>query len=492
MGYKADSVFKNQFFNFSMQILNILFPLIAIPYTTRLFGPDILGEVNFANSIVQYFVLIAVAGIPVYGTREIAKYRDDNYLMRKKFKEIAMLQAIFTGISVISFIILISVSPTLNKQKIIYLFLGIQIVSNAFNYIWFIQGIEKYRYAAIATFISKFINVVLIFTLLNKKEDYYIYAFIIGITVFINIFINLIMSINLLKNFNVTTKVEIDSEGVKSHIYAILVFFLSDIAVKVYTAMDQTMLGIMDSKSSVGYYSMSIRLVKTILTFVTSIAVVMVPRISNSIKNNKLKEVRTYIGMSVRLVYLIAIPAIFGILAIGEEIVTLYLGSEFLQSIVIFKIASLLLLIIGLSNIFGMQIMIPYGKEKKFTIILTTAAIVNFIINMILIPKLSYFGATYATLIAELLVTVWMYIEVKGMVGSIQEVFKPWKYLIPSILFYLLIKIVIKPMIKSQILIVLISMLIAMIIYGLGLIIMREETVIAVISKLTATIKKKK
>ena len=71
MSYKADSILKNQIFNFSMQILNILFPLIAIPYTTRLFGPEVLGEVNYANSIVQYFIMLAAAGIPVYATREI-------------------------------------------------------------------------------------------------------------------------------------------------------------------------------------------------------------------------------------------------------------------------------------------------------------------------------------------------------------------------------------------------------------------------------------
>ena len=179
MSYKADSILKNQIFNFSMQILNIIFPLIAIPYTTRLFGPELLGEVNFANSIVQYFMIAAIAGIPVYATREIARSRDDNNDLKKTFKEIAMLQAIFTGISFIIYIVFIFSVKNIRNDIYIYIFLGIQVLSNAFNYIWFIQGIEKYRYAAIATFISKFINVILIFTLLKKREDYYTYAFII-------------------------------------------------------------------------------------------------------------------------------------------------------------------------------------------------------------------------------------------------------------------------------------------------------------------------
>ena len=121
MSYKADSILKNQIFNFSMQILNIIFPLIAIPYTTRLFGPELLGEVNFANSIVQYFMIAAIAGIPVYATREIARSRDDNNDLKKTFKEIAMLQAIFTGISFIVYIVFIFSVKNIRNDIYIYI-----------------------------------------------------------------------------------------------------------------------------------------------------------------------------------------------------------------------------------------------------------------------------------------------------------------------------------------------------------------------------------
>lgn len=491
MEYKADSIFKNQLFNFSIQILNIIFPLIAIPYTTRLFGPDILGEINFANSIVQYFLMIAIAGIPVYATREIAKTRDNKDLIKQKFKELSTLQLLFTIFSLTVYLIFIFVVPSFKSQLFIYLFLGIQILSNAFNYIWFIQGVEKYKYASIGNFITKLINIILIFSMLRTRGDYYKYALIMGLTSFINAFINMIISKKLFKLFDSEFKVDINYEKLKIHITPILIFFLSDIAVKVYTAMDQTMLGILDSKESVGYYSMSIKLVKTMLTFVTSVAVVMLPRISNSIKNNKQDEVKKYIGISTRLVYLISIPAIFGIMAIGEEIITIYLGIEFLESILIFKLVSLLLVIIGLSNVFGVQVMIPYGKEKKFTLILSIAAVVNFILNLVLLPKFSYFGATYATLIAEGIVTIWMYFEVKKLVGNVKEVFKIWKMVIPSLVFYMFIKVVIKTMITNNIIVILISIPMAGLIYGIGLIVLKEELTMQGINKVLSKINKK-
>lgn len=491
MAYKADSIFKNQFFNMAMQVLNLLFPILAIPYTTRLFGPEILGEVNFANSVVQYFILIASFGIPVYATREIAKARDNADLLRKKFKELTILQIVFTIFSLLIYLIVIISIERFRNYIYVYIFLGLQILSYAFNFVWFLQGVEKYRYAAISTFISKLVNVILIFTLLKKREDFYIYAFIVGLTLVINAAINMLCTFSLLKYFKSEEKININYRAIKSHIYSIMVFFLSDIAVKVYTAMDQTMLGLLDSSESVAYYSMSIRLEKVVIALITSMAVVMIPRISNSIKNNKLEDVKKYVSMSINIVYLVAIPAVFGVMAIGEEIIPVFLGKEFLQSIGVFKLVSSLFIIIGLSNVFGMQIMIPYGKEKKFTMILSVAAVLNFIVNLILIPKLSYYGATFATIFAELVVTVWMYFEVKKILGSLPEVFKISKMLIPSLGFYLVIKFGIKSVLTSNILIILTSIPVAGIIYIIGLIIMKEPMIISGIDMIKAKIKEK-
>lgn len=302
----------------------------------------------------------------------------------------------------------------------------------------------------------------------------------------------MLCSINLLKHFTSEEKLNINYSTVKSHVYSIMVFFLSNVAIKVYTAMDQTMLGVLDSSESVAYYSMSIRLEKVVVTLITSMAVVMIPRVSNSIKNNKLEDVKKYVSMSINIVYLIAIPAIFGVLAIGEEIIPIFLGEEFLQSIGVFKLVSSLFIIIGLSNVFGMQIMIPYGKEKKFTIILSVAAVLNFIANLILIPKLSYYGATFATIFAELVVTIWMYFEVKKLIGKIPEVFNITKILVPSVAFYLVINFGIKYVLTSNILIILTSIPLAGVIYIIGLIIMREPMIILGIDMIKDKIKIKK
>lgn len=482
MAYKADSIFKNHFFNLLMQVINILFPIITIPYITRILGPKNLGKINFANSIVQYFLLLASLGIPVYAVREIAKVRDNSEALKKRFYEIALIQLLLTIISLIIYYFFIFSINDLYKEKYIYIFLSLQIISNALDFTWFIKGIEKYRYATIAMFFSKIFNFILLLILLKERSQYHLYALIIGISYFVYIFTNLIITIILLKQFK-TRKIEfIQTKNLKYHLSGLAIFFLSQVAIKIYTVMDQTMLGIFSTNEAVGYYSMSMKLVKVILTLITSMSIVMLPRISNYISNNQIEDVKKYVSLSIKMVYILAIPAIFGTIGIGSEIIEVFLGKEFIESIFIFKLASILLIVIGLSNIFGIQIMIPFGKEKKFTIILIFAAIINFILNILFIPKLSYFGATYATIIAELFVTISMFFEVKKLLGSINDLYKPWKYVISSCIASVSI-VLIKTYVSSNILIILTSIITFIIVYFIVLFIFKEDLVITAINK---------
>lgn len=485
--YKSDSILKNHIFNVVIQIINIIFPLISIPYLTRIFGPNILGKINFANSVVQYFVMIASVGIPLYSIREISKRRENIYEVRKFMKEIVFLQVSFTIISFVMFLVCITKIELFKNDIVIYLLLSLQIISNCFNFNWFIQGIEKYKYIAITNFFSKFINLALILILVKSKQNYYEYAFIIGFCSLFTVIINMIVCIYLLKEFEYKDKIIIKFNNVKKHLYPIIIFFLSNIAINIYTSMDQIMLGFMSGEESVGYYSISMRIVKIILSFVTSISVLMIPRISNSIENNRIDDVEYYINLSINLVYIISIPCVFFIFAVGKELLLVFLGKEFIKSIFVFKIISILLIVIGLSNIFGMQVMIPYGMEKKFTIIITIAAIINLILNLILIPKLSYLGTSISTLIAECIVTYLMYKEVKEKITNKSYAKIPYKMLISSIIFYMFIKCFIVPNFSSNIEILIISAPIAVLIYFISLIILKEKFLLYILNSIKST-----
>lgn len=485
MTYKADSILRNHMFNFLIQILNIIFPLISIPYISRIFGPDILGKVNFANSIVQYFIMFASLGIPLYAVREVARVRNDYRKLIKISKGITLLQIITTTISFIMFIIFINTSHITNDDTKLYLLLGIQIISNGFNFVWFIQGIEKYKYITVTNLVVKFINILLIFFLLRSKHDYYNYALIISFCSLFTSFLNTIVYVKILINFDTNNyKISLSLKDMKFHLCNTLTFFLSNIAVNIYTSMDQTMLGLMSGSIEVGYYYMSIRIVKIILSFVTSISIIMMPRVSNSIENGSIDVVKKYMNLSINLVYIIAIPFIFGIFAIGEELLLFYLGNDFIESIFIFKSISILLVIIGLSNVFGMQFMIPYGMEKKFTVILVIAAIINFLLNLVLIPLISYRGAIISTIMAEFIVTYLMYIEFKKKFGQINDRKSLYKIIISSFAFYIFIVLFIKPRISSNIFTIVVSLVISPIIYFSMLVILKDKLVLYFVKKL--------
>ena len=69
-------VIKNYLYNLSYQILTIILPIITVPYVTRIFTSEDLGNYGFYNSIVSYFSLFPMLGIGIYGTKQIAAAND--------------------------------------------------------------------------------------------------------------------------------------------------------------------------------------------------------------------------------------------------------------------------------------------------------------------------------------------------------------------------------------------------------------------------------
>lgn len=489
--YKTESLSKNYFFNILMQGLNMLFPFITIPYVTRVLGPENLGRINFANSIVQYFLLFAALGIPIYAIREIARVRDDSKKIKTVFFEIFLIQSILTIISLTFYLLLVTKVDILQEDEKIFLFLGLQIVSNALDCTWFIKAVEKYRYLAMSIFFSKLINIVLIFLFLENGEQYELYALFIGISFFTNIFINFIISLYILRQFSTGQGIKIKSDNLKSHFQGLVFFFFSLLSIKVYTLVDQTMLGVLSSSEAVGYYSMGMMLIKVILTFITSMSLVMLPRISNAVNNQQIEQVKGYISISIKAIFLLAIPTIFGIQVIGKEIITVFLGNEFKESIIIFKSLSILLLIIGINNVFVMQILTPLGKEKRVALFLALAAVTNFLLNLMLIPSYSYYGAILATIATELIVVLLLYKEVKKIMGNLVYLIEAWKYFLASFMFLLLITVM-KKYITTPVYILVFSVLGSSLVYFVSLIILKESLTLIGLEKILKRWNKRK
>lgn len=396
---KEENMFKNFLYNSIFTVLNLIFPIITLPYISRIIGADGVGRVNFANSIVNYFLIIASLGIPLYGVREIAKVKNNKEKLSRSFSEIFIINFLSTIVCIISYYTMISTVKYFEGERLLFLTIGITLFLNIFNLDWFYQGLEEYKYITIRSAVVKLISVVILFIMVKTREDYIKYALINIIAISGNNIINII-------NIRKITSFTFRGIEPKKRIKPIMVLLSIQIAVNIYINLDTTMCGILSNELSVGYYSNAVKINKIIVSVVTSISTILLPRLSYYIENNEVDKFNDIVNKVFNIILFIGLPACIGMIFISKNIVYIMFGEEFIPAIKTMMILSPLIPILAIGNLFGTQVLMPIGKEKKLLISVVLGSIVNFTLNLILIPIYKENGAAIATVVAELIVMI--------------------------------------------------------------------------------------
>ena len=392
------SVAKNYFYNLAYQILIIILPLITTPYVSRVLGAENIGIYSYTISITTFFILFGSLGIALYGQRETAYIRKDVDKLSGTFFEIVILRVITMLISIIIFYFTFIFEN--NQYKTYYTILILELIANMIDISWFFQGLEEFKKIVLRNTLIKICSIICTFLFIKSKDDLVLYFIIYVLSTFIG---NASLWSYLPKYIK---KVNIRNLNVLKHVKPTIALFIPQIAAQVYTLLDKTMLGflILD-KSEVGFYEQSQKIIKVILTVITSAGSVMLPRIASIFSDGNKEKVQEYMKKSFNLVFILAFPLILGIISVAEKFVPIFFGDGYEEVIILMKVITPIILLIGLSNVSGTQYLLPTKRQREFTISLVAGAIINFIFNMLLIPKLGALGASIGTVIAELIVT---------------------------------------------------------------------------------------
>jgi O-antigen/teichoic acid export membrane protein len=394
---KIRSIKLNFALNNVRLLLNLLIPLVIFPYISRILGPEGLGKVEFANSIVSYFVLFTALGIPAYGIREIARRRDDPVERSKVVWELTLILSVTIGIGYIVYFALIRFVPVLYRDWFLFCVIAPAIVLSDFSYEWFYTGIEDQLYITIRFIVVKIVQLALIFLCVKKAGDFIVYA---GITVGLSGFSTLF---NIARLRRYVRLVPLARLNIRRHIKSILLIFSSLVAVNVYMHLDVTMVGIMVGDVAVGLYTAANRIVRVIISVVTSIAAVTVPRLENALNKGDINAYKNYCNKSLRFILILGAPCCFGLIALAPEIIRLLTGEKYLDSILSVRLLAPVIAIVGLANFTGLQILYANRKEKYYTIAVSVAAAANAVFNFCMIPALKQNGAILGTVLAELI-----------------------------------------------------------------------------------------
>ena len=385
-------VIKNYLYNLSYQILTIILPIITVPYVTRIFTSEALGNYVFYNSIVSYFSLFAMLGIGVYGTKQIAAASD----VSSTFWNIYVIQLIASILAMAVYIIAIFSIPQMGG--IIPLIVGITLFAKMIDISWLFSGKEDFKKITIRNIVVRLIGVISIFTFVKSSDDLYLYVFLIVIFDFLGQFVMWVPAKKFIKRPSFNAKV------IKKNLHPIVLLFLPQVAISLYVVLDRTLLGLLGSYSDVGIYEQGQKLISILLKVVSSLGVVMLPRVANLLSERRDKEAQNMVKFSFILYNLIIFPMMFGLIAVNEVFVKLFLGQNFQDVKYVLYVIVFNIMFVGWTNIFGYQVLVVRNKNKEFMLSTTIPAFVSVAVNIAVIPFFGYIGASITSVVVEILV----------------------------------------------------------------------------------------
>lgn len=455
---KVASIKTNFIYNTAYQIMAIVVPLITTPYLSRVLGAEYIGIFSYAFSVVYYFGLFAMLGVNNYGNRSIAAIRDDEDARSKTFWSIYFFQIVT---SLMMFVLYVMYIAILCDDKTIGWIMIPYIISCGLDINWFFFGIEQFKLTTIRNIFIKIFSIVGIFIFVKKPTDVYLYALIYVLSQFLS---QVILWVSIGKY---ARKCKIHFSDITQHIKPNIILFIPLLAISLYKIMDKIMLGAIVSKVEVGYYESSERVIQVPVALINSLGTVMLPRISNLIANNERKQSEKYLRKSISFAMFLSFSMGFGIMAVAKEFVPVFYGQGFEKCVLIFQVLLPSCFFLAFANVIRTQYLIPNKMDKEFTVSIITGAMVNFTINLILIPKFASIGAGVGTLCAEASVCLMQCTFVRKKVNLRQYLIDICPFFIAGLVMYFSLQnIVLK---NNGLVAIAIKIFLGIVIYGIVL-----------------------
>ena len=425
---KQISIKKNFVMNTLLTMSGIIFPLITFPYVSRILLPAGTGKVNFATSLINYFAMFAQLGIPTYGIRATAQVRDNRLELTRVVHELTVINLVMTAFSYLALAVALVTVPKLQSDRILYLVVSSTMIFNAIGMEWMYKGLEQYTYITVRSVIFKFIALIAMFLLIHQQSDYVLYG---AISVFASSASSVLNFINARKYISMPP---VGGYCFRRHWKAISVFFAMSVATTVYTNLDQLMLGLMTTSEDVGYYGAAVKIKTVLVSVVTSLGAVLLPRSSYYVEKKNMDAFREVTYKALNFVMLVSVPLTLFFILFAEPGIYLLSGFAYGNAVLPMQVIMPTLLLIGLSNITGIQILVPLGRENIVLYSEIAGAVTDLILNLLLIPELKSTGAALGTLAAEFVVLAVQMAALRGNVRGIFSGVQYWKFICGVIL----------------------------------------------------------
>ena len=416
----------NIILNYINTISGLIFPIVTFPYAARVLQPEGIGVVNFQNSIIGYIVLLTSLGIPLYAVREIAKCRSDEAQRDRTAIEITLLSVILCLFGYLAVWLLGEYVPRIHEQATLFYILSLTIIFTGIGVQWFYQGIEDFLFITVRGLIIRTLCAISLFVFVRDSSDLLIYGLIIVGSTVGN---NLINFVHLRKYIR-PSRVDWRQLNIMRHLRPTFQVFLLTVVTSIYVQLNTIMLGFMTDDRAVGLFTSGTKLTHILLVIITALSTVMLPRCSHLLGEGRIDEFNSIISKSYYLMMFSAIPVTVGIMLMARPVMICFCGAEYVDAIPVIIYTAPTIVFIAMTLVIGIQILYPYGKENLVIYSTLVAAVLNVILNLLLIPMWGATGAAVSTLIVEFSVLV---VQVKLGKGYI-----PFRFIDRQVVTYIM------------------------------------------------------
>ncbi len=396
------SIKLNMLMNVLLTMSSIVFPLITLPYVTRVLGPEGIGKVYFASSAIAFFSIFAEIGIPVYGIRACARVRDDRTELTRTAHEILIINAAACIAVYAVFAVCLMVVPRFTQDRLLLTVMSSTMILNSVGAEWLYKALEKYTYITVRSLIFKTAALIFIFAMVQQRSDYVVYGFLTISAAAASNIVNLIL---LHRHIDMTPTGRPD---LRKHIPGMLALFSLAAATTIYANLDIAFLDLIRGDHSAGLYGVAVKIKLVLVNLITSVSAVLLPRVSFLAGKGEKHEYLDLLRNTMTGVNAISLPVVCFFVLYADRCIMVLAGSEFAGAVMPMRIIMPTVFFIGISNIIGMQMLIPMGREKAVSYAAWIGAVTDLALNAVLIPKFDASGAAAATLAAEILVMTYL------------------------------------------------------------------------------------
>lgn len=386
--------FLNIFYNAVYQIFLVLVPLITVPYLARVLGPKTYGIYSSVNNTMQFLMVFCTLSVSYIGMRTISriKVKGTPQELTNAFWGLWYFQGIA---GLVTFLLVLSICSIFHIQYWFYIILMLPyLISAQIDISWFFQGLAEFGRVVLRNTVVKLVSILLILLWVKRPADLWKYLLIMSFSTMLG------SGVFWLNIRHYVGRPVNHFYRYRSTIKSIITLLVPQLATQTYTSLDKPILGIFQNSTQVAYYDNSQRISNMVLGVITSISLVIMPRMASESKKNQQVILKKSLEATVMLGTLFSVI----IMANTEQFVPFFFGHKFIPMTPLMFFFTLTIIMIPTGGVFANQFALANHRDNDYALPVIIGAVLELILSFFLDQFYGAAGAMIAILITEFVV----------------------------------------------------------------------------------------